>query len=309
MPTFYAAANPATVRRWRNLRLMGVDSSLVRLPKNPKLAATFGLVECANEQGKSAVAYPQARLSVLYDVLNRIGLDARLVPHQIGETVLAKDHLPYVQAGDVWLCDRGYTGYLWLGLILQWGGQFVMRCSTGSFAAAQALFHKNQAGVSVRIELQAPADLRSQLRELGLPLKLRVRFVTVRLSTGELEVLVTSLLDEEQYPTAEFAELYHYRWGIETYYGLLKGRLTLENWSGKTEAAVQQDFQASVFIANLESVLSRPVEVELTAQTQARQTQPVQVNRSVSLHAVKFHIIALLLSSQPATEVLQEILT
>ncbi len=58
-----------------------------------------------------------------------------------------------------------------------------------------------------------------------MPSELVVRFVSVRLPTGELEVLVTSLLDETVYPTEEFLEVYHWRWGHQTYYHLLKGRL------------------------------------------------------------------------------------
>jgi hypothetical protein len=43
---------------------------------------------------------------------------------------------------------------------------------------------------------------------------INVRFVRVRLSTGEFEVLVTSLLDEAKYPAAGFLELYGLRWGV-----------------------------------------------------------------------------------------------
>ena len=63
--------------------------------------------------------------------------------------------------------------------------------------------------------------------------------MTRRLATGELEVLVTTLLDETTYPTQEFKELYHYRWGIETYYGAWKGRnpkSKVRNPKGKHEA-------------------------------------------------------------------------
>src|SRR5258708_14550895 len=63
----------------------------------------------------------------------------------------------------------------------------------------------------------------------------RSRFVSVRLPTGELEVLVTSLLDETLYPTAEFLSVYHWRWGHETFHLMLKGRLELENFSGRTD--------------------------------------------------------------------------
>ena len=42
----------------------------------------------------------------------------------------------------------------------------------------------------------------------------------------------THLLDEAVYPTECFGELYHGRWGIQTFYGLLKGRLDLGNFTG-----------------------------------------------------------------------------
>ena len=60
------------------------------------------------------------------------------------------------------------------------------------------------------------------MRQLGLPQALTVRFVRVRLSTGEWEVMVTSLRDEVAYPTVGFLELYHWRWSVETFYGVLK---------------------------------------------------------------------------------------
>jgi Transposase DDE domain len=154
----------------------------------------------------------------------------------------------------------------------------------------------------VRVELRAPSDQRAELKALGLSLKLVVRFVTVRLSTGELEVLATSLLDEAAYPTEAFAEAYWHRWGIETFYGRLKGRLDLENFSGQTVNAVEQDFQAMLFLSNMESIVSAPAQAELP-QPSAQRKQSVQVNKAVSLHALKSHLIELLASAVPLEEV------
>jgi len=38
------------------------------------------------------------------------------------------------------------------------------------------------------------------------------------LPTGETEVLLTTLCDQRRYPTAEFYQVYGWRWGNETYY-------------------------------------------------------------------------------------------
>ena len=306
LPTVYRAENAGILRRWRGLRMLGVDSSLVRLPLTCELAAAFGLVECGNQKAQATVVYPQARISVLYDVLNHIGWDARLAPHKTAETELARQHLEQVGKGDLLLCDRGYAGYLWFALMMSMGVEFVVRCSLGSFRAVQELFRRKEAGVSVEVTLSASSDLRQQLRQAGLPLELRVRLVTVRLSTGELEVLATSLLDGQRYPTAEFAMVYHWRWGIETYYGRLKGRLDLEHWSGKTEESIRQDFHATVFLSNLESVLCQTAQEELTQKT-AHRSQPAQINRAVSLHAIKSKIIELLAGTLPVERALRRV--
>ena len=306
LPTVYRAENAGVLRLWRGLRMLGVDSSLLRLPLTRELSTVFGRVECGNQKVKAAVAYPQARISVLYDVLNDIGWDARLAPHKTAETELARQHLAAMRKGDLILCDRGYAGYYWFALMMGMGVQFVVRCSQGSFGVAQELFRRNEAGVSVEATLSASSDIRKELRQAGLPLEIRVRFVTVRLSTGELEVLATSLLDVEGYPTEEFAMVYHWRWGIETYYGRLKGRLDLENWSGKTQEAIGQDFHAAVFLSNLESVLCQRAQEELTQKT-AHRSQPAQINRAVSLHAIKSKIIELLAGSLPVEKVLRHL--
>ena len=48
---------------------------------------------------------------MLYDVLNRIGLDARMEPSTVGEIDLACDHLVHLVKWDVSLVDRGFAGY------------------------------------------------------------------------------------------------------------------------------------------------------------------------------------------------------
>jgi hypothetical protein len=63
-----------------------------------------------------------------------------------------------------------------------------------------------------------------------------------------LEVLATSLLEEATYPSPEFGQVYGLRWGIETFYGPLKGRLGLEHFTGESLEAVRQDFFSSVFL-------------------------------------------------------------
>jgi hypothetical protein len=301
---FYAPGQ-TQVQRWQGHRLLGIDSSLVRLPKNATLFKDFATIEISNQHGVLDI-YPEGRISVLYDLLNHLGLDAQLVNSSQGEVQLALAHWPHVQPQDVLICDRGYAGYRWFAQMLEHRAHFVCRCSCGSFGVAQQLFARNEAAISKTVTLEVPGDQRKQLCELGLPLKLTVRFVTVRLSTGELEVLATSLLNEADYSTEAFSLLYGKRWGIETYYGRLKGRLDLENFSGQTSQAVHQDFQAMIFLSNMESLISSPVRTKMAERSQ-EETQAVQINSAVSLHALKDNIIELLASAVPVEQVLHQI--
>jgi hypothetical protein len=301
----YGGEKDFAVRLWKGHRLVGIDSSLIRLPNEPALGQEFGWVECSNQQGSSG-RYAQARLSALTDVLNRLVIDTLFVPWQQGERDLALAHLPQLRPEDLALLDRGYAGYELFARFLRAGRHFVCRCPRFSFGAVNRLFEQNQAGQSTVVELRPPNGSVGACRAAGLPERLRVRLITVRLSTGELEVLATDLLDETLYPTAQFGELYHQRWGIETYYGLVKGRLDLENFTGLSAEAIRQDLHATIFLSNLESILIQPAQAQLQ-QAAAQRKHPAQVNHAVSFHALKSHIIQLLLSDQPISQVLPKL--
>ena len=307
LPLVYAKERAEELATWHGHRLLGLDSSLVRLPDNPEVARFFRQVEVLTQNGKTGVSYCEGRMSVFYDVLNRIGIDGQLVSGSLSELALATQQLEHAKENDLVLVDCGFTGFVFLVLIAHRKAHFVARCSLGSFAAAQQLFKENVAGVSKLVWLRAPSDQKKLLKEQGLPCEMAVRFVTVRLPDGKLEVLVTSLLDEKMYPTEEFGELYHLRWGHETYHLMLKSRLELENWSGQSALAILQDFAATFLVFNLESLLSGPAEAIL-AENSSNTEHPQAINRANSYHAIKEQLFELLYSDIPAEEVLLELL-
>lgn len=302
LPT--AQAQP--LQRWHGHRLLGHDSSLIRLPDSAELSQEFGRVEIKNHKGATGTAYPEGRISVLYDLLNRLGVDARLASSKVGEVSLAIEQAALVPAGDVVINDRGFTGFVYLVEHQHHGVQVIGRCSTGSFAAAQQLFRLNRANRSVVTKIYAPADQRAALKARGLPLELVVRFVSLRLPDGKLEVLVTTLIEEQDYPTEEFLEVYHRRWNHETFYHVLKSRLDLENFSGETVEAIRQDFHAAVLLCNLETLLTQPAQQAIEQDSRPEQ-DPKQINRADAYHALKDQLLPLLYSQSPAEEVVQKL--
>ena len=306
VPAVYGLDQGREVRRWRGHRLLGIDGSLLRLPNHPELFEQFTVVPLHCEAGSAPKMYPQARMSVLYDLLNRVGLDGQLRPSTQGEVGLAIEQLDQAGPDDLIVTDRGYTGYPYLSAVAYMGLDFVSRCSTGSFAAAQELFRMNRAGRSILAKIMAAPEQREHLQDCGRALEMTVRFISLRLPTGELEVLATSLLDEEKYPTEEFMQVYGSRWNEETFYFLMKSRLDLENFSGYTAEAVRQDFYSTLLLSNLETILIEPAQKVLNEQSAAL-AAPLAVNHAVSYHAIKHRLIELLYSDTPAVEIILQL--
>ena len=85
----------------------------------------------------------------------------------------------------------------------------------------------------------------------------------VDLPKGEVEYLITSLLDIEKYPFEDFSALYFKRWGSETNFDIWKNKTQIENFSGHSVEAIYQDFYATVFTANIHSLFVQDCEEEL----------------------------------------------
>ncbi|OAD23294.1 transposase DDE domain-containing protein [Candidatus Thiomargarita nelsonii] len=129
-----------------------------------------------------------------------------LHPSSAYEVDLAMEHIKHAQNDDMILFDRNYSSYRFLASLIDLNIQFTGRCSRQSFKAAQRLF-KQSVTDSSTVTLFAKGEVKKKCKKLGFPTKITVRFVRVRLSTGEIEVLVTSLLDEKQYTAHMFKEL------------------------------------------------------------------------------------------------------
>jgi hypothetical protein len=285
-------------------RVLAVDGSKVLLPESEGVKEAFGTIAYTNGQDSEPLGeHPYALASVLYDVLNRVALDATLGRADAYEVELAAGHLERTRSGDLLVMDRNYPSYRMLAELIQRERDFVIRCSAASFAVARAML-KGEGPESQIVTLRPCAGQVAAIREKGLPLSVRVRFVRIRLSTGEWEVLVTSLLDEERYPTEGFLELYGLRWGIESFYGLLKTRLALENFTGIGAEAVRQDFHATVYLSGLETILTASAQSQLDAKVVRH---PQIVNRAVSFNAIKNEALELLLGDQETEPLLEQL--
>lgn len=138
-------------------------------------------------------------------------------------------------------------------------------------------------------------DQKKWVKEKELPEQLQLRLVKITLETGQEEVLVTSLGDAQRYPAHELAQVYGWRWRVESYIDRLKNIFEVERLGSVRRDHLKQDFYGMMFLATLESVLVRPAQYTLKRTSQRRSCgYAQQVNRAVSYSAVLDHTIGLL---------------
>jgi hypothetical protein len=289
-----------TVRRWHGLDVRAIDGSTLRLPDTPDAIATFGRMFPAHSAPATL-----ARTSQVYDPLNGLILDALIAPYHRDERDLLVEHLAALEAGSLLLLDMGYPAF-WLFAALQtrkldWCARVAL--DTWSVVRDFLAAGRDDAVVLLEPRAEALADCRAR----GLPTTpIRVRLIRVLLPTGEVEVLMTSLLDAVDYPAGEFAELYHLRWAQEENYKRFKCRVEVENWSGKSALSIFQDFHAKVLALNLTAVLASTAQ-EIVDDRRRDDIHPKQVNMTHALCAMKDALVRLLTRANPV-EVLRRLI-
>ena len=289
-------------------RVLGCDGSKIRLPYTDSIIDEFGTISyLSTEKGKikSKGENSYGLASTLYDVLNHVVIDATLAPAKAYEVDLAIQHLSKTQENDLIIFDRNYPSFRMISEVIQTNRDCLIRCSKKSFKIAREML-KGKGKDSQTVQIKVHHSKRKEIQGLNLPEILTLRFIRVLLNTGEYEVLVTTLLDEEKYKTNDFKALYYYRWGIETFYGILKNRLNLENFSGLSAESVKQDFYATLFLTGIESLLTDDAEEILTNKV-VENTQ--KVNKAVSFHTIKHQALEILFGDENEIDILLERLT
>lgn len=292
--TFYEGADYYT---WHGMRTLAVDGTRLVLPNHPSIVEEFG-----QQQFGPYADCPRSLAigSMLYDVLNLITLDAQLAPYASSERDLLMQHLCMVQQGDLLLLDRGYPCFWLLFLLKAKRIEFCVRLKEDWWLKVKDF---RDSGEKERIiTFTLPKKDRKKLAEYPhmQDTTISCRLIRVELTGGETEILCTSLLDTETYAFEEFEGLYHLRWNEEEAYKLLKSRVEVENFSGKTARAVKQDFHAKVFLMSLCAAYAHPIEEKVVEEYRADQTRKFdqKLNRTNALSMTQDILIGVFIRKQ-----------
>ena len=282
---------------WGDYRVLAVDGSRLMLPNHSSVKKEFGEHSFGpNANSKRSMAC----CSLLYDVFNHVTVDAQIAPYADSEVSLLEKHLDKMNSCDLLLADRGYPSFWLLFLLKARGIEFCIRLKEDWWLKVKDF--TNSDDLEREVVFSLPKKDRKKLADYPQYQNTTItcRLIKVILDDGSKEILCTSLLDNQKYPYQEFAELYHYRWGEEEAYKLLKVRAELEDFSGKTAEAVKQDFFAKIFLMSLCAIYAFPIEEKVRQEYKAdeKRKHNQQINHTHALASTRDILIGVFLNNQ-----------
>lgn len=279
------------INMWNGFRLLSIDSSTLELPSSREIIDEFGVNTEDN-------MIPMARISTFFDLANDIIIDGQIAPYKTDEYPLAVRHLQKARKKDLLILDRGY-GAIWLFYyLLSLEAEFLVRLQHNFIPEIDKFWKEKELSKVMKIS-RCSKESEAQLRKLGMAFKpFKLRLVKVFLGNGEVELLATSLIDEEAYPLNIFKELYFRRWSIETNYDHLKNNIEIANFTGYSPQTIMQDFFANLFISNIQSIIIRDAQIELEAKKKNTEYR-YKINKNLSLGFMKDRIINILMRDSP----------
>jgi hypothetical protein len=290
------------VKRWQGFQLQAVDGSTVYLLDKEEIVKHFGT------QDNQHVSIPMARVMQIQDVLNDITVWGDIYPIKESEQAIMAKQVSKLTEDSLTLFDRGFAGYglMYLMMHEEMPRHFIIRCKT-TFNKEVIQFAGSRKSSRI-VELKPCHRAIETLKRNGYIVTanttIKVRMVKVMLPNGEPEILLTNLYDQKLYTVEDLRYLYSLRWGIETAYGKQKNQQQLEQFSGHRLVCIEQDYAATLFVANLQSLIEKQCENYLH-HINLKRKHNYRINRNVSWAWLKHTIIQLFLIEEPKEILIQ----
>lgn len=267
-------------KRYRGYRLLSIDGTVLEINNTENLRNEFGYIE--NKTSKVARASGEG----LYDVENDMLLTAVIDKFAANERIQAEKLITKLEeigfSNDLILFDRGYPSKDFIAFIESKKLHYLMRVSNAFLK--EVITVKN-------------ADQIVDVKYKGKIIQIRV--LKFKLDSGITEILISNVFDES-FTVDDFKMLYFKRWGIEVKYNELKNKLQIENFSGETQIAIEQDFYATVYLSNMVSLAKMDANSIIEKENKGKNLKhEYKVNTNILIGKLKNSLVLMLLEKNP----------
>jgi len=239
---------------WRGRHVKLVDGFTVSMPDTEANQQEYPQ---ANTQ-EPGLGFPIARCVVLLSLATGMAADLEIGPYsgkETGETALLRAMLERLQDGDIVLADRHYCSYFMIALLRALGVDFVVRlhqCRTADFARGRRLGKHDHI---VRWSRPDQPEWMDDATYATMPATITVREILVQVNQPgfrtESFVVVTTLLDAEEYTVEDLSELYRKRWLVELDIRVIKSTLGFDILRCRTPEMVRKELWTALLAYNL----------------------------------------------------------
>jgi hypothetical protein len=240
--------------RWHGRNVRVVDGSTITMPDTPENQAAYPQMK-AQAPG---CGFPIARILVVFSLSVGTVLEAAIGKYkgkQTGEGSLFRGLSHVLSENDVVLGDRCFSGWCDMALLQDRGIDIVVRkhqLRRTDFREGKRLGKNDHLICWARP--QRPKWMSAE-QYARLPDELTLREVRIRVAQKGFRtktiVVVTTLLDAEQYPAEEIALLYRRRWQAELHLRSIKVVLQMDHLRCKTPHRVHNEFYMHLVGYNL----------------------------------------------------------
>lgn len=284
----------SNLKKYKGYYIDAIDGSKLTLPNTELMKEEFGIQLGGSKTTRSETA--MCLLMCSYDVLNHYYIKSSVSHLQVGENTVVKSWIQDLRSDAITLFDRGFPSFFLFSLLNKYKKPYVMRVKISFNQQVKAFVSSGKTEEIVTMISSKKESFEEETVAQGD--KVGVRLIRVELSTGEVEVLVTNLMDETLFKVADFKELYGLRWGIETSYDTLKNKFLLTCFSGQKVASIYQDIYATIFVHNLYSIISNEAQIIVNEKFKHRKYDYL-INKSVSIAIYKEKIMTIFISEEP----------
>lgn len=281
-------------KKFRGYRLCAIDGTVLEINNSERLREAFGYVE--NKSMKVA----RALASAIFDIENDMILTAKITKYTTSERDLAVDLIEQLKSiglkNDLILFDRGYPSTKLISYLDSNKIQYLMRVSSMFLKEVNDARKEDQV-IKINVD--------------GKSIKIRV--LKFMLDSGIEEVLITSLQDKDL-GINEFKELYFKRWDIEVKFNELKNKLQIENFTGDTPVAVEQDFYAAMYLTNMVAIAKAEATQKIQEKGEVKELKyQYKVNTNILIGKLKDSLVLMLMEanqrkrSKMLSKIMQEI--
>ena len=303
-------------KTYRGYTLLASDGSDLHTPTNPDDLDSF----C--QSNPNAKGYNLFHLNALYDLRNRLYVDALLQPcGQENEHKALADMVQRsrIKGKVILMADRGYESYNNFAHIERKGWRYLIRVKdldsngilsglnlpkSGEFDLSvhriltrkQTKEVKENPGLYRFLANSTTFDFLDLHTNKFYPMSFRV--VRFKITDDSYETVITNL-NSSYFSAENLKELYNMRWGIETSFRQLKYAVGLTSFHSKKREHIAQEVFARLIMYNFSEMITSHVVIS-TAETK----HTYQVNFSAAIHICRHFLRCLGNAPPPDVEAL-----